>query len=536
MADTDVQKIKDKLSIVEVVGQYVKLKKAGRNYSGLCPFHKERTPSFMVSPERGTYMCFGCGENGDIFSFVQKLEGIDFPTALKQLAERAGVTLEKGAIKRPETKEKEERVKEVCEEATKFFESELEKRADVLAYLHSRGVQSETIAMWRLGYASANWRKLSEYLISKGFTKEEIVEAGLAIKSDKKPGEVYDRFRGRIMFPIFDTNSRVIAYSGRFFEKVEGSHEETEPAKYVNSPETVLFKKSRVLYGLDKAKNYIRKLDCILLVEGQFDVIMSHQSGYPIAVALSGTALTQEHLSLMGRFTKNLILALDADEAGVRAGLKSALMALKAGFDVKIPTFTQGKDPADVAKENAELLKAAIRTSKPAVEFFLDAMRQGARDERAYKKAVETNVIPLIAAIESRIDQAHFISLVAQRLSVPDSAVAAEVLKHTPEGENASPQLQTKSEEFDLSAMEKKVAMLLFFFGHGSEVGARLKQVWGEEKLQELEKRVGPEAEHLRFLFEKELGEHTTEAVIAEEMLAAITATVEKSRFKMKFL
>ena len=202
--DPQVQQIKDRINIVEVVGQYVTLKRAGRSYSARCPFHKERTPSFHVSPERGTYICFGCGEKGDVFSFIQKMDGLDFPTALKQLAEKAGVKLEPRRQRPPEEKEKEERLREVCEAAVKFFESQLAAKKDVQEYLKNRGVKAETVNTWRLGYAPAEWESLCRHLVSTGFTKDEVVEAGFAVRSEKKPGEIFDRFRGRIIFPIFD--------------------------------------------------------------------------------------------------------------------------------------------------------------------------------------------------------------------------------------------------------------------------------------------------------------------------------------------
>jgi DNA primase len=534
--DPQVQQIKDRINIVDVVGQYVTLKRAGRSYTARCPFHKERTPSFHVSPERGTYMCFGCGEKGDVFSFIQKMDGIDFPTALKQLAEKAGIKLEERRPRPPQEKEKEERLREVCEATVKFFEGELAKRKDVQDYLANRGVKSETITAWRLGYAPASWEDLSKHLKSAGFTNDEIVEAGFAVRSEKKPGEIFDRFRGRIMFPIFDVAGAPIAVSGRFFEKVPGQRDDgSEPAKYVNSPETLLFKKSRVLYGLDRARGPIRKADCILLVEGQFDLIMAHQSGLLFAVALSGTALTPEHLSLLGRLSKRLVLALDADDAGLRSGLKSAHMALVAGFDVKVPTFAQGQDPADVAKENPELLKAAVRTSKTAIEFFLDALRPGTRDERAYKKVVEAQVLPLVAAISSRIEQEHFVRLVAQRLGVSDLAVRAEVEKRPAPQEMAdSSDVHNSSAQSKVPPFEKKVGMLLFYFGRESAVGEQLTTLLGGQKISELEQELTPQAEELRFRFEAELGEHTDE-IIAADMLAELERAVAKERLRAKF-
>jgi len=535
--DSDVQQIKDRLNIADIVGQYVKLRRAGRTYMGLCPFHKERTPSFHVSPERGTYKCFGCGEGGDIFSFLQKMDGTDFPTVLKQMAEKAGVKLtpRSGAhTATPEQKEHDERLYEVCEAATAFFEQKLKERKEVQDYLKTRGVHDETVAGWRLGYAPSEWESLSKHLMSVGFKKEDIVDAGFAIKSERKPGEIFDRFRGRIIFPIFDLSGKPIAVSGRFFEKVPGAKSDDEPAKYVNSPETVLFKKFRVLYGLDRARPHIRKLDCILLVEGQFDLILSHQSGLPFAVALSGTALTVEHLSILGKLSKRLVLALDADDAGLRSGLKSAHMALVAGFDVKVPVFPEGKDPADIARENPELLKAAIRTSKTSVEFFLDALRPGARDARAYAKTVEAAVLPLIAAVHSSIEQDQYIWLVAARLGVSEAAVRAEVAKKPAIPADAgSPDIQQNNAEIMLTPMEKKAGMLLF--GHSASK-AKLEELLGAEYLGELESKLLPHAEDMRFRFDAEVGGHSSEEQITADMLGDIERSIAKERFKMKFL
>jgi DNA primase len=540
--DSQVQEIKDKLSINEVVGQYVKLERAGRNWRARCPFHKERTPSFMVSPERGSYICFGCGEKGDIFTFVEKIEHIDFRTALQQLAEKAGIVLKNTYVPKQENKEKEEQLRDVCEDATTFFEQQLAKRTDVLEYLKGRGVHDDTIAAWRLGYAPAHWRDLAEHLVAKGYSKELVVEAGLAARGTKNSNEIYDRFRGRIMFPLPDTGGKVIAFSGRYFEKVEGSKEESEPAKYVNSPETPLFKKSRVLYGLDRAKNFIRQADCILLVEGQFDVIMSHQSGLPFAVASSGTAITEEHLSLLSRYSKRLVLALDGDVAGVRAGLKSALMALRVGFDVKIPNFGGAKDPADMAKEDPELLKAAIRNSKTAVEFFLDVLRPTARDERAYTKAVEAQVLPLVAAIGSKIDQAHFVRIVAGRLRVPEAALYAEIAKRPalPADElgvgEGAPVREVVSQP---SPLERSAALLLFYFENDPVMQAQIATLLGDARAEALRGSLGAESERFRFEFEA-LGdstEATTDALfqaleraLVEEEMARVTEELRSAR------
>lgn len=528
--NSDVEKVKEKLSIVDVVGGYVQLQRAGANFRSRCPFHKEKTPSFMVSPERGSYMCFGCGERGDIFSFVQKMEGIDFPTALKQLAERAGVTLERRTASpehAAEHKQKEERLREVCEAATKFFEAELQKRKDVQEYLRTRGVTEDTRAAWRIGYAPASWHSLYEALGAQNFTKQEIMDAGLIARAQKEGAEerVYDRFRGRVMFPLADTAGHVIAFSGRFFEKMQGSKEEGEPAKYVNSPETELFKKSKVLYGLDKAKGFIRKADCALLVEGQFDVVLSHQSGLPFAVAVSGTALTMEHLNLLARFSKRLVLSLDNDQAGLRAGLKSTAMAYGAGFDVKIPILTHGKDPADMARENPELLRAAIRTSQTAIEFFLGALRPEARDERGFKQIVEAQVLPLVSALQSKIDQEHFIQIIARKIGVSEDAVRQEVAQKPKLSDEPLESEAVKPLHAAQPTSAHALAMLQFYFDTDQPMQERVKEVVGEAAYEEsLEKNL-PDAERFRFEFES-FGKDTAQTT--EDLIF----TLKRSRIK----
>lgn len=520
--DSDVQKIKDKLAITEVVGQYVQLRRAGRSHVGRCPFHKERTPSFHVSAERGTYKCFGCGEGGDIFTFVQKIDNIDFSAALKMLAERAGVELKGGFTRSPEAKEKDARLRDICEAAAQYYVAARKGKKEIQDYLHTRGLTNETIEEWRVGYAPAEWDALSKHLTALKFSHDDIVEAGFGVRSEKRQGELFDRFRGRIMFPIFDVAGQPIAFSGRFYEKVPGQRDDIEPAKYINSPETPIFKKSRTLYGFDRAKAAIRKADCILLVEGQFDLLMSHQSGLPFAVALSGTALTEEHLSLLSRVSKRLVLALDADAAGVRSGLKSAQMALRAGFDVKIPTFPAGKDPADVAKESPERLKAAVRTSQTAVEFFLDALRPGAKDERAYKKLVEQQVVPLLGAIGSSIDREHFVSVVAQRLQVPDTAVREAVTAHPVAEEHAtSPDVHAEPGALTLTPLERVVGMLLCSAPDVAE--AKLKEFLGEERLAQVRAASEPHAERLQFEFDEQ-GEQPE--LVATELLRRVEQTV----------
>lgn len=426
----NVQQIKDKLSIVDVVGGYVKLERAGRSLRARCPFHKERTPSFYVSPERGTYYCFGCGEKGDVFSFVQKIDGLEFRDALKMLAERAGVQLKEYKGEKGPTKDERERLLDLHEDATNYFISTLKKRSDVREYLMGRGLAEETIAKWRLGYAEAQWRSLTDALRGRGYSDAELIASGLVIRAERDgQSTLYDRFRGRVMFPISDVSGRVIAFSGRHFEAMPGGSPPAggEPAKYMNSPETPLFRKSKALYGLDRAKATMRRHDFAILVEGQMDLLMMHQSGFPTAVAASGTALTEEHLKAIKHLALRLVLALDSDEAGRKSALRSTMLALIEGFDVRIASFPAGKDPADIGREDPEALRHAVREAKPAVEFFLASARERGRDERAVRRLAEAEVMPLVAAMPSAIDQAHFVQLVARALELPEESIRASV-------------------------------------------------------------------------------------------------------------
>ena len=290
---SSVEQIKERLKIEDVVGSYIKVEKAGNNLKARCPFHNEKTPSFFISPDRGSYYCFGCGAKGDIFTFVQEFEGIDFLGSLKILADRAGVTLEKFTNK---TTDKKERLYQLLEVTAKFLAENLKSEEIPLSYLKKRGLNDETIKNWKVGYVRDEWRSISDYLKSKGFLDDEIERAGISKTEGKN---TYDRFRGRIMFPIFDSAGRVIAFSGRIL------HDDGQSAKYLNSPQTELFDKSKVLYGYDRAKQSIRKFDFSILVEGQMDLLMAHQAGFTNAVASSGTALTSEHLALLKRISNN---------------------------------------------------------------------------------------------------------------------------------------------------------------------------------------------------------------------------------------
>lgn len=416
MAGRDaVAEIKDRLSIVDVVGQHVKLTRAGKSLTGLCPFHKEKTPSFHVSVERGSYHCFGCGEGGDIFSFVEKVEGLDFKAALKQLAERAGVTLEQYTGERGGESGRKERLREAMQRALQWYSEQL-TGSTALTYAKKRGLTEESIKKWGIGYAPEGWRGLLETLALGGFKTEELVAAGLIKEADGKPGTYYDRFRNRLMFPIHDATGKVVAFTGRALSA-------EEPAKYLNSPETPLYHKSEVLYGMDKARDAIRVRGFAMLVEGQMDVIHAHQAGFENAIALSGTALTARHIALMKRYSENLMLVLDADPAGLSATAKSAQLALREGVRVKAVRLPLGKDPADLLQEDAKEFAARVKQAKPVVEFFLQVLGEQESDPHRLLRRAEQIVLPLIRAMQSPMEREHFVQAAARALALSSEAV-----------------------------------------------------------------------------------------------------------------
>lgn len=421
--------IKERLSVVDVVSHYVKLKPAGKNYVGLSPFTNEKTPSFYVSPDRGLYYCFSTSQGGDIFTFVEKMEGIDFRGALKILAEKAGVSL-----KQEDKQQWEERdiLLAIMNEAATFFESQLQKNHKAKEYLSKRGLTDETVRLFRLGFASSNWRDLRDYLLTKKYSEVHIEKAGL-IKYGEKGS--YDRFRSRIMFPISDSSGRVIAFSGRIFieDESKASDDQKNAAKYLNSPDTPLFNKSDIFFGLDKAKNAIKKYDFAILVEGQMDLLLLHQIGYTNTIAGSGTALTDKtttteglvsHMGIVHRLTKNLVLAYDSDRAGINAAKKAARIALSLGMNTKAVEMPHGYDPADYVKEfGKEGWKVAVSKAVPIVEVL--TKRIIAEEVDFFKKSIRVRdeVLSELAYIPSAIEQEYYLKRISELTSIPYTAL-----------------------------------------------------------------------------------------------------------------
>jgi len=416
-----VQQIKDKLNIIDVIAPYVELKRSSKNFVGRCPFHQEKTPSFNVSPDRGMYHCYGCGVGGDVFNFVQAMEGVDFKESLKILAVKAGVEL---VPEDPQKRTERDRFYGALEAATIFYSDALEKETEALQYLEARGVKAETIAKWRIGYAPGppnhGWREGKEALEAKGFTKDELFKTGI-IKGVDSGKEPFDVFRDRIVFPMSEPGGKVVAFSGRIL------HPDDKAPKYVNSPETELYKKSDLLYGYDKAKTGIRSLDFSLIVEGQFDVVMCHQAGYTNTVAVSGTALTLHHVQLLERMSDKVVLALDADKAGVNAMKKGATLMLGRGLDVKVAEMPNSKDPADIIQSNPVEFKNVIGRSVHVIEFLLHTINKEQTEIRNFRAEIQKEIYPVVLLLPTRNEQYSFAEVIAKYAKLPIDVVWHEI-------------------------------------------------------------------------------------------------------------
>lgn len=498
MVEDNVQKIKDRLSIVDVVSQYVKLQRSGGNFRARCPFHAERTPSFFVSPERGTYHCFGCNVGGDIFSFVEQIEGLDFKGALKVLAEKAGVTLEysRGAS---QDRDARDRLFELMEAAAIFYAGRLDASAH--KYLRERGINEKTAVLFRVGLASSGWEDLVDHLKAKRFSEKEILDAGVGVRGERG---IRDKFRIRLIFPIADSAGRIVGFSGRIF----GEGASPDAPKYLNSPETPLFHKSKILYGLDKAKLSMRKHNCAILVEGQFDLLASHQSGWGNTVAVSGTAFTSEHALLIRRFTDNLLIALDPDEAGVKAAGRAARAALQAGLEVKVARLPEGLDPADlILKEGKEEWSRAMREAKDIITFLLDVLEVRSKGSDGFRRNVEAIVLPFLADVRSPIAREAYVREIAERLGVSEGAVSEAFSKipTVPEQPRISGHEVSKDSSGIADRARSAYSILLYersFPKSALDLDAyerELSEAVGEEVWRRLKALPADEQERLRF-------------------------------------
>lgn len=425
-----VEQIKNRLDIVDVVGSYIKLSRCGQNYRALCPFHKEKKPSFFVSPSRQFFKCFGCGVSGDIFKFVMQIENIEFYDALKILAQKAGIELK--PIK-PEIKTETQRMYEICELACQFFETQLKKTKKgqkIKKYLLDRGINESSIKKWRIGYAPSSWDGLMNFLVSKGYEKEEIERAGLIIKKEfsLEKQNYYDRFRQRIIFPVFDLNSKVVGFGGRVLP-----HQKEEVAKYINTPNTLIYNKSQVLYGLNYAKQKIRENNQCVLVEGYTDVILAHQKGFENVVSLSGTALNPFQLKVLKRYTNNLLTAFDMDIAGDMATKRGIDLAQAEGFEIKVVLMPKEKDPADILAQDPVLFDELLKKAKPIMEYYFETTFEKFPKKEEYtleeKKEISKILLPAIKKIPNKIEQSFWVQKLAEKINTFQEAVFSELQK-----------------------------------------------------------------------------------------------------------
>lgn len=487
-----VDEIKNKLDVVEVVSGYIKLQKAGRNLKANCPFHNEKTPSFFVSPERQMWHCFGCGAGGSIFDFVMQIEGVEFADALRTLAQRAGVVLKR---QDPQLRTERQRLYEICELAAKFFEKQLaatKQGEKITEYLLGRGIKKETIAGWRIGYAPDDWHALVNFLEGRGYKTGEIERAGLVVKKESgtRNRELgtrhYDRFRNRIIFPICDLNGQIVGFSGRILPD-----DKQESAKYINTPQTPLYDKSRLLYGLDRAKMEIRKNDACIVVEGYTDVLMSHQmdfsakggslpaTGGKNTVATCGTALTEDQLKIIKRYSENLILAFDMDIAGDTATKRGIDLAIEEGLNVRIilpEARPQGakQDPADIIKDSPERWQKIVNGAQGAVEYyFANAFSKYNPKEIGGKKEIAKIILPVLKKIPDKTEQGDWIQKLAHRLRVQEKFLIEAINKI--KNEKQTPKIKenfsspNKPKTRILALEEEFLALLFHFFEAGAQ-------------------------------------------------------------------
>lgn len=429
-----VDDIKDKLDIVEVISQYLPLQKAGRNFKALCPFHTEKTPSFYVFPERGGWHCFGCAAGGDLFTFVMQMERLEFKDALRTLAERAGIPLASQPT-HSAAQEETQRLRELNHAAAAYYHNILVSTpvaAGARDYLANRGISPQTIIDFQLGFSPPSWDSLRGYLLEKGYAETDVSRAGLLVERDEGPA--YDRFRNRLMIPIKDPQGRVAGFGARALD-------DSLP-KYINSPQTAIFDKGSLLYGLDQARNAIRQEDSAVIVEGYMDVLAAHQHGFKNVVASMGTSLTEKQIAAIKSITKNIILALDADAAGDMAAVRGVEIARQTmdervipvptgrglvkyrnvlDGEIRVMTLPRGKDPDEVIRESPDLWRRLVGEALPVIDFLLQATASRLDiDSSQGKSAAVEAMLPAIMDLKDPVEQAHYLQRLARVVRIDE--------------------------------------------------------------------------------------------------------------------
>ncbi len=540
--------VKSRIDIVDLVSEHVSLRKAGRNFVGLCPFHTEKTPSFNVSPDRQTWHCFGaCSTGGDVFNFVMKRQNIDFGEALRVLAERAGVNLT--ATRSPEEDERRERLLHANEAAAAFFHNALRSKpgATARSYLDSRGLDDATIEAFELGFGPDAWEALKSHLIERGFPEQELLDAGLLVEGERGG---YDRFRNRLVFPIRDERGRVCGFGGRALEPSDG-------AKYVNTPQTAVFDKSSILYALDRAKEAVRRHRQVIVVEGYMDAIAAHQHGIRNVVASMGTAVTEKQMRTLERYKCQILLAMDADPAGVEATLRALREAAELGmlrgsaqsvhpdelaeadFSDKIQQWSQsalkravfnchvialsGKDPDEMIRADRAAWDAAVENVKPFLDhvFGLVASRLDLSEPNGRIEMI-AQLAPFVRLIDEPVLRAHWVQRLATKARVSEKAVQAELKRvraQPPRKSEATNGASVPTRAVQRDKTEEFILALLFRYPQLHEEGCALSLdlfALGENAALFEAWRVSPDPQSLGVTLPEELRGHYTRVCLRE--------------------
>lgn len=454
MAENTIEEIKDKLDIAEVIGRYVHLKKSGSNLKGLCPFHHEKTSSFMVSPQKQIWHCFGCGEGGDVIGFIKRYENVEFREALEMAAELAGIELPSYRPSGPAKSEVEELIR-INEFTASYFQKALESSLAAQKYLADRELSPQTLERWRVGFAPDSFEGLVSALRSKGVDLELALRAGVLAKSDN--GKIFDRFRGRITFPIFDARGQVVAFTARVLPNAP-----EDQAKYINSPETVIYNKSKIIFGLNFAKDAFRELGQAVIVEGQMDVISAHQSGFKNTVATSGTALTEEQLKILKRFVNKIIFAFDNDEAGQKALWRAAQTALGLDLEARVVNLQTAKDPDELIRKSPSTWEKLLSGSFRILDYYLEHARTnflfGSLDQKQY---VTDTILPLLNRLTNPVEVDHYFQKISTDFVISEQALRQTAPTPSP---NPAPSLETNPGLPQEAIWEKEILGGLIMF------------------------------------------------------------------------
>lgn len=496
----DIEKIINAARIEEVVGNFVELRKRGVNYIGLCPFHNEKTPSFNVNPAKGIFKCFGCGEGGDSVAFLMKHEHYTYPEALRWLANKYGIQIEEQVLTQEEIAQQSERdrIYQINDFAQKYFQeilfTDAEGKSIGLSYLKERELEEETIKRWGIGYCKETGDDFSKKALEKGFTKEELVNAGVSLVNSND-GSLYDRFRGRVCFPIYNIGGRVLGFSARTLrtDKVK--------AKYVNSPESLIYSKGKVLFGLHLAKNEIVKQDECFLVEGNMDVVMMSQNTVTNVVATSGTALTEDQIRLIKRYTKNVTLLYDGDSAGIKATFKAVNLLLEQGLHVKTLLFPNNEDPDSFARKHTqdEFKNFIKNNAENFILYKTNLLLSDAQDDPIKRADLTRNIVETIALVPDLLERDAYLQQCSKLLNVKEEILGSELakilknksLKTNFKQENTEQEVQENEtvveKPIDVKEIEKEYiverAIISLLFNYGNRITTQ--EIFNSEGIKE---------------------------------------------------